>query len=123
MVSDILRGPHVLAVHRSDIERLGLLGFMRMFGAGVNAQIAHLDTAERTARNHALDRLLDDALGEATLEDRLGGALLDATDEAGMLVIDPLLALAAGQPHVSRVHDDGIVAAIHLRRAGVALFA
>src|SRR5437899_8556142 len=90
MVSDILCGPHVLAVHRSNINRLGLLGFMRMFGAGVNAQIAHLHATERTARDHTLDGLLDHALGEATLEDRLRGALLDAADEAGVLVIDLL---------------------------------
>src|SRR6188508_399665 len=94
MVSDILCGPHVLAVHRSDIDLLGLLRFMRMVGAGVNTQIAHLHAAERTARDHALDGLLDDALGEASLEDRLRGAFLDAADEAGVLVIDLVVALA-----------------------------
>src|ERR1700730_8538839 len=97
MVSDILCGPHVLAIHRSDINRHGLLGFMRMFGTGVNAQIAHLHAAERTARDHALDGLLDHALGETTLEDRLRGAFLDAADETGVLVVDLVVALATGQ--------------------------
>src|SRR6476646_2982436 len=106
MVSDILCGPHVLAVHRSDINRLGLLGFMWMFGAGVNAQIAHLDAAERTARDHALDGLLKHALGEATFEDRLRGAFLDATDEAGVLVIDLVVALATREHDMRRVDDD-----------------
>ena len=76
---------------------LGLLGFVRMLGAGIDPQIAELDAAERSARNHALDRLFDHALREATLEDRLGGAFLDATDEAGVIVIDLVVALATGQ--------------------------
>src|SRR3954464_3219868 len=84
MVSDILCGPHVLAVHRSDVERLGLLRLVRMLGAGIDAQIADLDAAERAARNHALNGFLDHALGEAALQDRLGGAFLDAADEAGV---------------------------------------
>jgi len=37
MVSDILCGPHVLAIHRSDVDRLGLLGLVRMLRPGVNA--------------------------------------------------------------------------------------
>ena len=81
---------------------LGLLGLMRMLGAGVDAQIAHLLAAERAAREHALDGLLDHALGEAALEDRLRGALLDAADEAGVLVVDLVLALAAGEHHLAR---------------------
>src|SRR3981081_594879 len=88
MVSDILCGPHVLAIHRCDIERLGLLGLVRMLGAGIDAQGAHLHAAERSARDHALDRLLDHALGEAALENRPGGAFLDAADEAGVVVVD-----------------------------------
>src|SRR6202011_5968215 len=88
MVSDILCGPHVLAIHRSDINRLGALRFMRMFGAGIDAQIAHLHAAERTARDHALDGLLDHALGEAAFEDLARRALLDVTDITGVLEID-----------------------------------
>src|SRR5258706_12043344 len=122
MVSDILCGPHVLAIQRSDINRHGLLGFMRMFGAGINAQIAHLDAAERAARDHALDGLLDHALGEATLEDRLRAALLDATDEAGVLVIHLVFALATGQHDVRRVDDDDVVAAVDVGGVGREVF-
>ena len=57
---------------------------MRMLGAGVDAQIAELHPAERAARDHALDRLLDDALGEAALEQLARCALLDAADIAAM---------------------------------------
>src|ERR1700712_2820496 len=122
MVSDILCGPHVLAIHRSDINRLGLLSFMRMFGAGVNAQIAHLHAAERTARDHAFDGLLDDALGKATLEDRLCAAFLDATDEAGVLVVHLVVALATGQNDMRRVDDDDVVAAVDVGRIGREVF-
>src|ERR1700675_2844693 len=102
MVSDMLCGPHVLAVHRSDVHGLGLLGLMRMLGAGIDAQIAELHPAKRPARNHALDRLLDHALGKAALEDRLGGTFLDAADETGVIVIDLVVALAPGEHRIDR---------------------
>ena len=41
---------------------------MRMFGPCVDAQVLHLAAAKRTARDHALDSLLDDALREAAFE-------------------------------------------------------
>src|SRR5476649_2681218 len=123
MVSDILSGPHVLAVHRSDIDLLGLLGFMRMLGPGINPQVAELHAAKRSTRNHALDGLLDHALREATLEDRLCGTFLDAADEAGVIVIDLVVALAPGEHHVSRVDDDNVVTAIDMGRIDREVFA
>ena len=98
--------------------RLGLLGLVRMLGAGIDAQIAELHAAERSARNHALDRLFDHALGEPALEDRLGGAFLDAADEAGVIVIDLVVTLAPGQHHMRGVDDDDVVAAIDMGRVG-----
>src|SRR3984893_1936073 len=89
---------------------------MRMLGPRIDAQIAELDTAERAARDHALDRLLDDALGVPPLEDFPRRALLDVADEAGVLVIDLLLALAARQHRMRRIDDDDIVAAIDMGR-------
>src|SRR5690348_17704036 len=112
MVSDILRGPHILAVHRSDVQDFRLLRFVGVVWPGVNTQIAKLHAAQWPARDHALDGLLDDALGEAALEDRPGRALLDAADEAGVLVIDLVVALATGQHGVSRIDDDDVIAAI-----------
>ena len=85
---------------------------------GIDAQIAHLHAAERPARDHALDGLLDHALGETALEDLLRGALLDVADIAGVLVIDLLLALAAGQHRMRGVDDDDVVAAIDMGRVG-----
>ena len=66
------------------------------------------------ARQHALDRLLDDALGETSFEDRLGGALFDAADVAGVMVIDFLVPLVAGEHHLLGVDDDHIVAVVHM---------
>src|SRR5581483_11260329 len=123
MLSAILCGPHVLAVHLGNIDLLGLLRLMRMLGTAVNTQIAHLNAAERTTRDHALDRLLQHALGETTLEDLARGALLDMADIAGVLVVGLLLALATGQHGMRRVDDDDIVAAIDVRRVRRKMFA
>jgi len=86
-----------------------------MLGALVDAQIAELRAAERPVRQHALHRLLDDALGELALEDRARGALLDAADEVGVVVIDLLVALAAGQDDLFGVDNDDVVAVVHMR--------
>src|SRR6266542_369118 len=83
-------GPPVLAVHGADVERFGLLRRMRMIGPGVDAQVSQLLAGERPARQHPLDRILDDALGKLPLDDRLRGAFLDAADIAGVVVIDLL---------------------------------
>src|ERR1700752_5520155 len=91
---------------------------MRMLGAGIDAQIAHLDAAERTARDHALDRLFHYALGETALEDLFGGALLDAADEAGVLVVHLVVALLAGEHDMRGVDDDDVVTAIDMRCVG-----
>ena len=47
----------------------GALAAVRMLGAVVEVQGAHLVAAERAARDHALDGLFKDALGEAAFED------------------------------------------------------
>ncbi len=65
-----------------------------MGGALIDAQVAHDLAAERAAGQHALHRLLDHTLGEAAVENELGAALFDAAGEAGVVVIDLLVALA-----------------------------
>src|SRR4051794_7465872 len=106
----------VLAVHRPDVEGLGILAAVRMLGAVVEMQSAHLVAAERAARDHALDRLLKHALGEAALEHLAGGDLLDPARIAGVLVIDLLLELAACEADLAGVDDHDMVAAIDVRR-------
>ena len=70
MVSAFLRS-FVLAVHCADVDRFGLLRLVRMLGMGIDAQICKLTAAERSARQHALHGLFDDALGKVAGEDRL----------------------------------------------------
>ena len=102
----------------SDIELFRLLRRVRMVGAGIDPQIAELALAERPARQHALDGLLDDALGKLSFEDRARSALLDAADIAGVMVVDLLLALSAGQHDLVRIDDDDVVAVIDVRGEG-----
>src|SRR6202021_966721 len=87
-----------------------------MLGPGIDPQIAELHAAKRTTRNHALDRLLNHTLGKPAFEDRLCGALLDAADESGVIVVDLVVTLAPGQHDMGRVNDDDVVTAIDMRR-------
>src|SRR5262249_3035143 len=100
MVSAISCAPDVLAVHGGDIEHLRLLRGMGMIGSLVDAQISELAASERTAGQHALDRLLDDPLGKFALEQEFRRALLDAADVPGVMMIDFAIDLAAGQDHL-----------------------
>ena len=68
-----------------------------MIGAGIDAQVTELATAERPLRQHALHRFLDNALWKLALEDRLRGAFLDAADVAGVMPVDLVLTLLAGE--------------------------
>src|SRR4051812_32261438 len=118
MDSAMLCGPRVLAVQLGDVDLLGRLGLVRMIGAAIDAEVAHLDATERTTRDHAFDGLLEHALGMLALEDLARGALLDVADVTGVLVIGLLLALAAGENRILRVDDDDVVAAINVRGVG-----
>src|SRR6185436_18611707 len=101
----------VLAVHRRDVEGLRVLAAVRVLGAVVEMQSAHLVAAQRPARDHALDRFFEDSLGEAALEHLAGGDLLEAAGIAGVLVIELLLELAAGEADLVGVDDADMVAA------------
>src|SRR5262249_34290101 len=108
----------ILAVERGDIEKLRLLGFVRMLGSGKDPEVLHDPTPERAARHHGLDRFLDDALRMFAVEDCPLAASFDAAGIAGMPVEDVVRALVTGQPHLLGVDDDDVVAAIHMRRVG-----
>ncbi len=45
-------------------------------------------------------------------------ALLDAARMAGVVVVDLLVALAAGEHHLVGIDDDDVVAAVDMRREG-----
>ncbi len=109
-------GPHIFSVHRTDIERCGLLRRMRMLRSGKDAKILHDPASQRAARQHALDRLLDHALGMPAGEDRALAAPFDPAGIAGVPVEDIILAFVAGQLDLFGIDDDDIVAAIHVGR-------
>src|SRR5476651_190384 len=87
-----------------------------MVRPGIDAQVLHLRAAERTAGDHALDGLDQDALGKAAFEALAQGLALDAAGMAGVPVEDLALGLAAGDADLLGVDDDDVVAAIDMRR-------
>src|SRR4029078_4283948 len=95
----------VLAVHGRDIEDLRVLAAVRMLGAVVEMQSAHLIAAKRAARDHALNRLLKNALRETALEHLAGGDFLEAARIARVLVIDLLGELAGGERYLVGIAD------------------
>ena len=101
-----------------DIEGFGLLCSVRMLGAGIDAKIAELDAGQRTARQHPLDRLFHHPLRKLALEDGLRRPLLDAADKAGVMIVDLLVALLAGQHDLVGVDDDNVVTVVDVRRVG-----
>jgi hypothetical protein len=95
---------------------LRVLAGVRMLRAVVEVKRAHLVAAERAARDHALHRLLEHTLGETALEHLARSRLLQPAGVAGVLVIDLLVELAAGEADLVGVDHDDMVAAIDVRR-------
>jgi hypothetical protein len=86
-----------------------------MLGTLVDFQVAHQLTLQRSAAEHALNGLLDDALGELALHDHAGGLLLDAAGIAGVAVVDLVGVLIAREHHLVGVDDDDVVTAVDVR--------
>src|SRR5437016_1199895 len=91
------------------LQRLGALGGMRVFRAGVDLQLADLGAAETSAREHALDRLADH-LGRPALELVAQRAAPQPTGIARVAVVHLLVELLAGDLDLLRVDDDDEVA-------------
>src|ERR1700730_6885939 len=104
----------VLAVQRGDIEKLRLLRLVRVLGSGKDPEVLHHAAPERSARHHALDRLLDDALRMFAIENGALAAPLDAAGIAGVPIEDAVGTLVAGQLDLFGIDDDDVVAAIHM---------
>ena len=62
------RAPAVLGVEFGDVEHSRRLRGMRVVRPFIDAQVAELLAAERSTREHALDRLFDHALRELAFE-------------------------------------------------------
>ena len=82
----------------------------------VDLEIAHQFALQRSALQHALHGLLDDALGELALEDPPRRRLLDAAGVAGVPVVDLVGVLIAGEDDLLGVDDDDVVAAVDVGR-------
>ncbi len=85
-----------------------------MVRAGVNAQVLHLATAERAARDHALNCLLDDAFRELAFDDLASRTLLDAARVTGVPVVLLVGVLLAGQDCLFGIDDDDVVAVVNM---------
>src|SRR4029079_3519308 len=87
------------------------------------AEVLHLTTAERAARNHALNSLLEDALRKAAFDDLASGTLLDAAGITGVPIVNLVGVLLAGENDLVGVDDDDVVAVVNVRREGCLVLA
>src|SRR6516164_2835122 len=110
--------PRILAVQGGDVEPNRLLRFVLVLGPGKDPEVLHDPPPERSARHHALDRLLDDPLGMLAIENGPLAASLDAAGVTRMPVEYVVLTLVAGQLNLLGIDDDDVVATIHVRRVG-----
>jgi hypothetical protein len=82
--------------------------------------LVHL-AAERTFRKHALHREFDGALG-MLLEELAESDGLDAADGSGVVVVDLVVELVAGDFDLLRVQHDDVIAHVDVRAvAGLGL--
>src|SRR3546814_11048483 len=88
---------------------------MRVSSARENAQVTHLLTAKRSARDHAFNGFFQNAFRETTLQHLGSGHALDTASITGVLVVNLVLQLLARELHLVGVDHDDIVTAIHMR--------
>src|SRR5690606_27551730 len=94
-----------------DLERLRLLGGVRVFGTLVDLELAVHRAAERVLRQHALDRDLDHAFRVAL--QRLGEVLrLQVADVTGEPVVHLVLQLLAGHGDLLGIDHDEVIAGV-----------
>src|SRR3546814_4764093 len=78
---------------------------MRMFATDVDLQLAELCVAQRATRQHALDGLLEHALGMG-FQHLFERGRTDAARILGMPVVNLVLELVAGRLHLLGIDDD-----------------
>ena len=88
-----------------------------MLGAGIDPQTAQLVPANRIRRDHALYRQLHGELGLGAHQ-RVIPHSLQMADIPGMVIVILLLQLAAGEDGVLAVHNDHMIAAVHMGGKG-----
>src|ERR1041384_4513451 len=100
-----------------DLYLLGLLGSMRMVGAGVDLQLPVHRISHLGFRQHAANRFLDQAYWLLLAHDR-GTFLAQPTFESAVISVNLLILFAAGQLDLRRVHDDDVIAGVDERGIG-----
>ena len=90
---------------------------MRVVGAGVDLELVEVDRGELVLGEHALHGLAQHLLRPAVelLAER---ALAEPAGIAGVVVVDLLVELLAGDVDLLGVHDDHEVARVDVRRVG-----
>src|SRR6185503_6171323 len=86
---------------------LRTLGLVRMIRAAINLQLLQHLVAEFVLRQHAPDRSFDHRL-RLFSTDEARGALLEAARIEGVMTVDLVLFLLAGQPDLLGVDDDHV---------------
>src|SRR3546814_7454331 len=94
---------------------------MRVSSARENAQVTHLLTAKRSARDHAFNGSFQNAFRETTLQHLGSGHALVTASIAGVLVVNLVLQLLARELHLVGVDHDDIVTAIDIHRKSTRL--
>ena len=96
---------------------------MGMIGACIDMQLPDHLTAKLGLRQHAFHSLLNQPLRVLAGQDLVPGPFLDAARVAGVPVELLVCPLIAGDCDFVRIHDDDMVAAIHMRRVKRFVFA
>src|SRR6185437_1615869 len=107
----------VVFAHSLNLERLGLLGLVRMLAAGKHMQLAEHAPSERVLRQHPLDGELDRPLGVLG-QQLLQRDRLDAADVAGVVEVDLVGQLAAGDVDLAGIDHNDVIAHVHVRAVG-----
>ena len=105
------------AIRTPPASAFGVLGLVRMVRAGVDLQLAQLGRGELVLGEHALHRLAQHLL-RAPVELLAERALAQPARVAGVVVVDLLVELLAGDVDLLGVHDDHEVARVDVRRVG-----
>ena len=100
-----------------DLEGSGLLGQVRVVGAGVDLELLQDLATELVLGEHAPDSVLD-GLASVLLEELADGRGREAAREAGVAVGHLGGLLGPRQRHLGGVHDDHEVAHVHVRGEG-----
>src|SRR5690606_11145459 len=100
--------------HDLDIQDLRLLGGVRVLGTLVDLELAIHRAAQGVLREHALDRVLDDALRVA-LKRLPQGLGLQVADVPGEAVVHLVGELVSGDVDLLGVDHDEVIAGIDVR--------